>query len=100
MTDTPEHPVGSGRTGTVYGLGVGPGDPELITVKALRLLRAAAVVAYPAPERGPSLARSIVAGWLDGTQREMGKVVDRGFWSGDQLVSPPARAELETMPAA
>lgn len=37
---------------------------------------------------------------LDGTQREMGKVVDRGFWSGDQLVSAPARAELETMPAA
>ena len=39
-------------TGTLYGLGVGPGDPELITLKALRLLRAAPVLAYPAPERG------------------------------------------------
>jgi precorrin-2/cobalt-factor-2 C20-methyltransferase len=48
-------------TGTLYGLGVGPGDPELITVKALRLLKAAAVVAYPAPETGESLTRSIVA---------------------------------------
>ena len=32
--------------GRLWGLGVGPGDPELITVKALRLLRAAPVVAY------------------------------------------------------
>ncbi|MFT3931069.1 MAG: precorrin-2 C(20)-methyltransferase [Spongiibacteraceae bacterium] len=32
--------------GRLFGLGVGPGDPELITVKALRLLRAAPVVAY------------------------------------------------------
>ncbi|WP_040259965.1 precorrin-2 C(20)-methyltransferase [Pseudomonas massiliensis] len=32
--------------GRLFGLGVGPGDPELITVKALRLLREAPVVAY------------------------------------------------------
>ena len=35
-----------GGQGRLLGLGVGPGDPELITVKALRLLRAAPVVAY------------------------------------------------------
>ncbi|KND59619.1 Cobalt-precorrin-2 C20-methyltransferase [Candidatus Burkholderia verschuerenii] len=33
-------------SGRLYGLGVGPGDPELITVKALRLLKGAPVVAY------------------------------------------------------
>lgn len=32
--------------GCLYGLGVGPGDPELLTLKALRLLKAAPVVAY------------------------------------------------------
>jgi precorrin-2/cobalt-factor-2 C20-methyltransferase len=32
--------------GRLFGLGVGPGDPELITLKTLRLLRAAPVVAY------------------------------------------------------
>ena len=32
--------------GHLIGLGVGPGDPELITVKALRLLRESPVVAY------------------------------------------------------
>lgn len=57
--------------GRLFGLGLGPGDPELVTLKALRLLRAAAVVAYPAPEGGDSFARSIVAEWLIPTQREI-----------------------------
>ena len=48
-------------TGRLHGIGVGPGDPELLTLKALRLLRAVPVVAYPAPESGPSFARGIVA---------------------------------------
>ena len=55
----------------IYGLGVGPGDPELITVKALRLLRQAPVVAYPAPEEGASFARAIVARWLVPAQVEI-----------------------------
>ncbi|QQP87435.1 precorrin-2 C(20)-methyltransferase [Skermanella sp. TT6] len=58
-------------SGTLYGLGVGPGDPELITLKALRLLRSSTVVAYPAPEHGDSLARAIVAGHLPGGQTEV-----------------------------
>jgi precorrin-2/cobalt-factor-2 C20-methyltransferase len=58
-------------TGTVYGIGVGPGDPELITLKALRILRAAAIVAYPAPLDGESFARAIVAQFLDRGQREI-----------------------------
>jgi precorrin-2/cobalt-factor-2 C20-methyltransferase len=58
-------------TGTVYGLGVGPGDPELLTLKALRILRAAPVIAYPAPETGDSFARTIVAPHLPGGQQEI-----------------------------
>ena len=58
-------------TGTLYGIGVGPGDPELITVKGLRLLQASPVLAYPAPEEGASLARSIVEGYLNGTKTEI-----------------------------
>jgi precorrin-2/cobalt-factor-2 C20-methyltransferase len=57
--------------GRLYGLGLGPGDPELVTLKALRLLRAVPVVAYPAPEHGDSFARRIVAEWLDQGQREI-----------------------------
>jgi precorrin-2/cobalt-factor-2 C20-methyltransferase len=58
-------------TGRLYGLGLGPGDPELLTLKALRLLRAVRVVAYPALEDGDSFARRIVAQWLDRGQREI-----------------------------
>ena len=46
---------------TVYGIGVGPGDPELMTLKGARLLSACQVIAYPAPETGDSLARRIAA---------------------------------------
>ena len=48
-------------TGTLYGLGIGPGDPDLITIKARDILAAVPVIAYPAPEGGESLVRAIAA---------------------------------------
>lgn len=62
-------------TGTLYGIGVGPGDPELLTLKALRILQAAKVVAYPAPDDGESFARSIVAAYLKPEQTEIPIVI-------------------------
>jgi precorrin-2 C20-methyltransferase/precorrin-3B C17-methyltransferase len=47
--------------GTLYAVGVGPGDPELLTVKATRLIAAADVIAYHSGTKGASIARSIVA---------------------------------------
>lgn len=46
-------------SGTLYGLGIGPGDPQLITVKARAILAAVPVIAYPAPAGGESLVRAI-----------------------------------------
>ncbi len=47
--------------GKLYGIGLGPGDPELMTLKAHRLIAAASVVAYPTLAGGDSFARSIAA---------------------------------------
>ncbi len=58
-------------TGTAWGLGIGPGDPELITLKALKRLQACPVIAYPAPAGGASLARAIAAPHLTGGQAEI-----------------------------
>lgn len=46
-------------TGTLYLVGVGPGDPELLTLKAARLLGAAAVIAFPTTGEGAALALEI-----------------------------------------
>jgi precorrin-2/cobalt-factor-2 C20-methyltransferase len=51
-------------SGTFYGLGVGPGDPELITLKAWRLISQVPVIAYPAANGNESLARSIAAPFI------------------------------------
>jgi precorrin-2/cobalt-factor-2 C20-methyltransferase len=58
-------------SGRLYGIGLGPGDPELITLKAWRILRRVPVVAYPAPADGPSFARGIVASYLSPGQTEI-----------------------------
>lgn len=57
--------------GTLYGIGVGPGDPELITLKGYRLLQRVPVVAWPAPLEGDSMARRIAAPHLTGDQTEI-----------------------------
>jgi precorrin-2 C20-methyltransferase / precorrin-3B C17-methyltransferase len=46
-------------TGRLYGVGVGPGDPELITLKAARLIQHADVIAYHSGTAGRSIARTI-----------------------------------------
>ena len=46
--------------GKLYGVGVGPGDPELLTLKAMRLIKEAPVIAVPAEEPKKSVAYQIV----------------------------------------
>lgn len=47
--------------GIVYGIGVGPGDPELMTLKAVRLIRETEVVAFTGNEGKESVAYQIAA---------------------------------------
>ncbi|MFC5801050.1 precorrin-2 C(20)-methyltransferase [Streptomyces formicae] len=49
------------RTGRLYGVGLGPGDPSLMTLRAVEVIAEADVVAYHSARHGRSIARSIVA---------------------------------------
>ncbi|AKC38909.1 Probable cobalamin biosynthesis protein CobI [Mycolicibacterium phlei] len=50
--------------GTLWGVGLGPGDPELVTVKAARVIGEADVVAFHSARHGRSIARSIAQPYL------------------------------------
>ena len=52
--------------GKLYGIGVGPGDPEYMTLKAVRLIRECDVVAYPVKKEGEeSVALNIARGAME-----------------------------------
>lgn len=53
------------RLGVFYGVSVGPGDPELLTVKACRVLKACPVIAAPQSQSGEQLALSIAGQAVD-----------------------------------
>ena len=57
--------------GTFYGVGLGPGDPELLTLRAHRLIAGAEVIAYPSLAGAESFARSIAAEFIPEGAREI-----------------------------
>ena len=58
-------------SGVLYGVGLGPGDPGLITVKSSQLISQARVIAYPSLAGGESFARSIAAGLISPEAEEI-----------------------------
>jgi precorrin-2/cobalt-factor-2 C20-methyltransferase len=50
--------------GTLHLVGVGPGDPELLTLRAVRVLRSVHVVAYPSTGDGAAFARDIARSYI------------------------------------
>lgn len=78
-----------GGLGRFYGLGVGPGDPELITIKAHRILAACPVVAVPKGRRkGDGFAWQVVRQYVDPARQE---VLELDF----PMTRDPARVETE-----
>lgn len=58
------------QAGRLFGVGLGPGDPELVTVKAARLIGEADVIAYHSARHGRSIARSVAEPYLRAGQVE------------------------------
>lgn len=62
----------SDNLGILYGVSVGTGDPELITLKGLKILQNSPVVAFPAGVGNkPGIAAQIIADWLKPAQRTL-----------------------------
>ena len=57
--------------GTIYGVGLGPGDPDLMSLRAERLLRGAAHVAYFRKAGRAGRARQVVNGMLPASATEI-----------------------------
>lgn len=81
--------------GTLIGIGVGPGDPELLTLRGKRILESVAVVACPADSSGaPGMAWRIVSAFLSPRQRVV--ALDLPFVLDDAAVGV-ARARAAEM---
>jgi precorrin-2/cobalt-factor-2 C20-methyltransferase len=81
------------RRGKLIGVGVGPGDPDLLTVKAVRVLEKAQVVAFIAAAGRGSRAREIAAQHIPSSARELVAVMPM---SGDAEATMRAYAQLAT----
>jgi precorrin-2 C20-methyltransferase/precorrin-3B C17-methyltransferase len=56
--------------GKLWGVGLGPGDPELVTIKAAKVIGAVEVVAFHSARHGNSISRGIAASYMRPDQLE------------------------------
>src|SRR6202023_4247894 len=57
----------SSINGRLFGVGLGAGDPDLVTIKATKIIGAVLVVAYFAKKGGRGRARAILDRWVGDT---------------------------------
>ena len=71
-----ESNTGKQETGCLYGIGVGPGDPELLTVRATRILSRVPVIFAPQKDgKSKSYARRIIADMIDESEQRVIELV-------------------------
>lgn len=81
-------------TGTLHLVGVGPGDPELLTLKAARILGAAPVIAYPTTGEDAAFALSIAEAHLNPAAERLPVAIPM------QVERGPAQAAYDAAAAA
>lgn len=59
------------QAGKLWGVGIGPGDPELVTVKAARVIGEADVVAFHSAQHGRSISRGVASRYMRENQIEV-----------------------------
>lgn len=73
------------KIGTLYGISVGTGDSELITVKGLRILQQVSIVAFPSGmNQKQGIAEQIIQPWLLGEQTQL--ALDFPYIQDEQLL--------------
>ena len=80
---------GKAMSGDLKIIGVGPGDPDLLTIKAVKAIQTANVIAFPETESGRTRARDIAAKHLHETQTQFAFTVPMRTETG------PARAAYD-----
>ena len=75
--------------GVLYGVGTGPGDPELLTIKAVRTIESCPVIAAPQTADGVMVTLDIVRGGYDDVRRAIG-------WPGTKVVMKARRSLADT----
>lgn len=75
--------------GVLYGVGTGSGDPELLTIKAVRTIESCPVIAAPQTADGAMVALDIVRGGYDDVRRAIG-------WPGTKVVMKARRSLADT----
>jgi len=81
--------------GKLFGIGVGPGDPELLTLKAIKTIKECDVIAVPKAGEGEGTAFSIIEQYLDNKDliecgfamdKDMGKRWEARRLAADQII--------------
>ena len=76
--------------GKLYSVGVGPGDPELMTLKAVRLIKECDVLAIPQGDSDVLVAKNIVEGIVDLSKKEQ-LLVYMPMVKDHDIISKPIR---------
>ena len=80
------------QRGKLYGIGVGPGDPELMTIKAVRIINQSDVIVVPGKQAEDSVAYRIAAGICENLTEKQLIAVEMPMVKDDAVLEAGHRA--------